>query len=510
MTSENLHRMSKGAEELRRMSADRAALLCYRDSEWYNNEEAAMMEMAHDPPSWDTMSAADAADAAPSSGLYPTDGEHLAYFNISHTPSTYPDSPEVSNTGLSMYQKAELPSFPSTSPTLRSGSYDGGTENSFFGRWDVSKFSEFSNVVEKAKERAKNLKRGTKELISLGSVDNIIVHPRGKSVGNNHYPYMLEYGGYDLKFWGNLEREPQNGHVRVRYAAEAVLEYGIDEAQRRLLDWLSGLGFTLTEERLSNVDLNICVPIPVGELTSLLENKELCVTDVQKDSRWRNHGKVETFYLGSRERTLVKIYDKRVELTSKCDNINKLMLTIQRHIGDEWFNSNRPITRVEFSFGRVTLKGWGINSLADFRAREHSIVDLSTFGWLRILAEPKVRGHENTALLHPHWLSVREEFLRCFDCLTAPLTKVGKKVSLDHKRLGQQLRGILRKLVGFKYGKVESLSEFRQCCCAIIRDKAEQEDVEKLNNWVAAFQSLKNCELGEDEGLEEFKLYDAG
>jgi hypothetical protein len=346
---------------------------------------------------------------------------------------------------------------------LRSGGYDGDTTNSFFGRWDAAKWLDFIKIVEKGKEGARHQKRGFKEFVSLGGLDGIIVHPRAKSVGNNHYPYMLEWGGYDLKFWGDPENEPALGHVRVRYGAEPILEYGIDEAQRRLLDWLSVLGFTLYPnggERLSNVDLNVCVPIAVPRFAQHVDDG-LCVTQVQKSGVWKMRNEVETFFLGNRNSTQMKIYDKRVELATKCDNIGKLILTIQRHIGDEWFNSDRPITRVEFSIGRDRLKSWGINPRAEFRARERAIVDLLTFKWFRILAKPKVRGHENTAELHEHWATVRAEFLRCFDGSTAPLTKVKKNVSVDLPKYGAAVMGYLVKMIAFKNGDVKRLSEFK-------------------------------------------------
>jgi hypothetical protein len=416
----------------------------------------------------------------------------------------------VSNAGLLKYHPAEFSSFSSTS-LLRSGCYDGDTKNSFFGCWDIPKRSATFNVLDDAQKRARQLKRGLKELIALGDVDNIIVNPSGKLVGNNKYKFFLQWGGNDFYIWGDPDKTPILGDVWIRYGAEPLYEYGIDETQRRALGWLSRIGFVPYPdgERLSQVDFNICVPIPVNEFESLTRKElgDFLVIKAKKEGGWRNSRKIETYSIGSHKSVLMKIYDKGAELTSRCDNFRKSTLFIQRCVGDDWFNSDLPITRVEFSVGRDWMNVYSIYSLADFRARERAIVDLLTFSWFRILAAPKVRGHENTAALHPHWLAVRQEFLRCYDGSTAPLTKVKKNVSIDLKRLGQQLLGIAIKMVAFKYGKAESDFVLRQRIYAIVRDLLKPEHREKLNNVVAAFESQKDCILGEDVGLEEFKQF---
>ena len=136
------------------------------------------------------------------------------------------------------------------------------------------------------------------------------------------------------------------------------------------------------------------------------------------------------------------------------------------------------------------------------------MVDLLTKKWFRILAEPKVRGHENTASMHAHWEVVRAEFLRCFDGSTVLLERVEKHVSVDMKRLGQQLAGIATKMVAFKYGNVESLTEFRLLASGMLRALLHKEHIEKLQNIVAAFETQTGGKLGITEGLDEFKAFE--
>ena len=353
-----------------------------------------------------------------------------------------------------------------------------------------------------------------KEFISLGG-ENVLVHPRGKPVGIDKYEYMIEWGGYDVKIWDNPEKPPANGHVRVRYGADVLAEYGWDESQQRLLDWLASLGFVPYSEfgeKLTRVDLNVCVPIAVSELESLIQNGH-AVSRVRKNVTWKDCLNAETYEIGQPSRVQMRIYDKKVELRNELDkNPRKHNLTIQRYIGTDWINSGRPITRIEFSIGRTTMNSWGednkpIYTLADFRARERAIVELLTRHWYRILEHPKVRGHENTAKLHPHWETVDAEFQRCYDGSTAKLEKVKKKVSVDPKRLKQMLRGIVIKVGAKQHGSVESLHEMRTVASRIVRALLTNEDIEVWNNIVAVFETQNCCKLGSDEGLEEFKQF---
>ena len=65
------------------------------------------------------------------------------------------------------------------------------------------------------------------------------------------------------------------------------------------------------------------------------------------------------------------------ELRSKKSSLVKETFFIARYIGDEWINSDRPITRVEISLDREALKYLGVNTFADIKEREHAIVNLS-------------------------------------------------------------------------------------------------------------------------------------
>ena len=140
----------------------------------------------------------------------------------------------------------------------------------------------------------------------------------------------------------------------------------------------------------------------------------MCVSHVPlringKKKQWGKH--IETFDTGDIARCQLCIYDKRLEINKKMnkETAAKYTKTIE-NIGEEWWNSNRPITRIEFRLSRSALKALGVDSLEDFRRREHAIVEYLTHHWFRLLEKEKVRGTENEAAVHPLWERVRSLF----------------------------------------------------------------------------------------------------
>ena len=152
------------------------------------------------------------------------------------------------------------------------------------------------------------------------------------------------------------------------------------------------------------------------------------------------------------------------------------------------------------------MNQYGIYSLADFRAMERAIVDVLTWQWFRFLACPQVRGHENTTPLHPHWEKVRSEFDRCFSGSSAPLAKVEKYVSPDVSRLELQYRGLEKKILALKYGRMASVEEARRVAALYARDGVDKKYVEDVNNIVASYEIRNACKLG--EGTTEMIGYD--
>ena len=402
-----------------------------------------------------------------------------------------------------------------TENRLPSGSYDGGLENALFGVWNRDAWQESEAKMIAGRDKACDCKRGQVSVIELGG-ENVIVSPIAKkTVGVIPYPYLLEWGGYDIRICADWEKQPELGDVRVRYGAIPLLEHGVDPAHQRLVDWLAKIGFTTTQEKLTRVDVNVLLLEPVTDFKSIID-AGCYVTQAKNRGEWGSMKDITTYQIGNRKSTFFRMYDKRSEMLNDVGS-PKWKLTIDRLIGWDVWASGCPITRFEFSLGRTFMKKYGIYSLADFRAMEQDIVDVHTWQWIRFLASPKVRGHENTAPLHPHWEKVRAEFLRCFPGSTTSLQEAREAVKRakanaapDVYRLVLQYRGLQRKILARTKGRSASVEETKKRAAALARGCVNQEFHDEMNNLVDAYQIRNDCTLGQQdveciEGFEDYQ-----
>ncbi|GHT25071.1 hypothetical protein FACS189419_10030 [Planctomycetales bacterium] len=65
--------------------------------------------------------------------------------------------------------------------------------------------------------------------------------------------------------------------------------------------------------------------------------------------------------------------------------------------GEEFLIDGLLLTRIEFRLGRDALKHLRIDTIADLEEKESSLAEWLPRNWFRLLEEPAVRGHENTA-----------------------------------------------------------------------------------------------------------------
>jgi hypothetical protein len=195
--------------------------------------------------------------------------------------------------------------------------------------------------------------------------------------------------------------------------------------------------------------------VPMDDFAYLLDNKNNhVVTKLRKKAEHGTMTRVETVEIGSISGVQFCFYDKGRELRAKKSNIVKEALFIRDCVGDEWYNSGRPITRVEIRLGRDALKSLGIDSVSDLQKSERGIIDLLTTEWLRILAAPKVRGHENTAAIHPIWERVRNLFFLYFTGNEVSVHwEGGDSLSCDPVALEKQALGCISKALAFRFGE---------------------------------------------------------
>jgi len=351
-------------------------------------------------------------------------------------------------------------------PEFSHAGYDGGVVVGFGGTWRSSQFSDLLSILEAAKEEAGDACKGGLEGLPLilGGVE-VLVSPKGGLAGGSEakggvvYKYRFFCQGVEFLIHSNPSDHIQP--VRVRYGAESVQGHRnrfFDVNFGFVVPFLERLGLDVESEKLSRVDMQCLIDVPMSEFSYLLnaENKHVVTKLRKKSEHGTMSGRVETIEIGSVSNVQFCFYDKGRELRAKKSNILKEALFIRDCVGDEWYNSGRPITRIEIRLGRDALKCLGIDSVSDLQKRERGIIDLLTSEWLRILASPKVRGHENTAAIHPVWERVRNLFFEYFTGSEVDvLWKKRESVSCDPDALEKQALGCISKALAFRHGEQE-------------------------------------------------------
>jgi hypothetical protein len=359
-------------------------------------------------------------------------------------PSSGP-SPQLLTGGIPCTENespATLP-FPETLE-FSHGGYDGGTEVGFDGTWNPMKFPRLLEIFEEAKERAEEVQKGPAGFPFNLAGEEILMMPTGGRVGGLLYKFRFIAGG--VEFLVHSDPPENRQPVRVRYFSESVqgdrnrfydVHYGF------VLLYLQRLGLVVHSDKPSRVDMQILIDVPMSEFCQSKRDNHI-VRKVRKRAYFGRDDLVdETMTWGGLPKVQIQIYDKGKELRSKKANILKEADFIARCVGDEWFNGDRPITRIEFRLGREALKGFGVDMVDDLRKRERGIIDLLTWDWLRILKEPKVRGHENDAELHPIWERVRHLFMTYFSGSEVDVRFERKRVTnCDPAALERQALGL--------------------------------------------------------------------
>jgi hypothetical protein len=408
-------------------------------------------------------------------------------------------SPQLLTGGIPSTISPQSPSLPLEEvPEYSHGGFDGGIEIGFDGTWSPLKFSGLIETLEEAKNCAGEIQKGPEGfVIELGG-EEVLVMPTGGKVGGLLYKYRFLCRGVEFLVHSNPPKNRQP--VRVRYLAESLIGNNFFAVHEQfVMPFLKRLGLTVHADKPSRIDMQVMIDVPVSEIIRLFEEGHV-VTKLRKGSVDFTLGKVlnkETLTLGSASKVQVCIYDKGKELRSQKSNVIKEAYFIERCIGDEWINSGRPITRVEVRLGREALKCLGVNTVADLKERERGIVDLLTHDWFRILEKPKVRGHENTAAMHPVWERVRTLFGSYFS--GADVTDVkwerNQSVSCDAVALERQALGCLSKALACRFGEQSSRRGSVDLAAGWV-DRVQNELHEKLNCFAEHVRVKTGIELG--------------
>jgi len=279
-----------------------------------------------------------------------------------------------------------------------------------------------------------------------------------------------------LKFL--IHSNPKGGlqPIRLRYGFESLAARNLFFVHASVLEFLQELGFTVTKEVVSRVDLQVMLFRNISEFMQPLFANRV----VKRGQAYSFHGEgnkpITSYTLG--KAIQLCIYDKREELIKKFDEV-KMSLIVNDCLNGEF---PEELTRVEFRLRRDALKYLGVNTMQDLLEREHAIVDYLTFDWFRLLAEDKKSksGHERRQALAPVWQEVRESFFKYFPGCSVenrkPIDrniKGRREVNCTGESLVKQAVGCLATAAALVKGTFETETEALSFVTDIFADKVK-------------------------------------
>lgn len=372
------------------------------------------------------------------------------------------------------------------------GGYDGGVELGFDGKWVEQAFERVIATLEAGRIAAQQ-KHNDARFVTLCD-RQFLVQPYGGGKAVN-YRYILEGDGVKLYF----HHKPDGGiqPIRLRYGFESLIGCNLFRVHDDIRQWLGKLGFVIEKETLSRVDLQVMVHRETSEFLRLITSGHM-VTKVRK---WANHGNgssAETFKIGSDIE--ICIYDKAAEMLKAIvsDPIKYGLMTLVC-FGQDWYPSAKPVTRIEFRLRRDALKVKGINTMQGLQEIEPALVEWLTTKWFRILAEPKVRGHENKQQVHPIWQEVQSLFHAYFPGVNGIRREIPpnskRQLSCEVMPLIKQAGGCLATAIALKFGKQPSKQQVMHLVNAML-ETLDERILERTNTRADEFQITTGVRTG--------------
>ncbi|MDR0338200.1 MAG: hypothetical protein LBI18_14040 [Planctomycetaceae bacterium] len=334
-------------------------------------------------------------------------------------------------------------------PEGRWGGFDGGVEVGFEVQWDKEQFSAHLEVLAEGRQQAEGNDEKNPVYLNLGDY-YFAIKPSGAKAGL-YYKFVLE--GCGVKVYLHHDPPKNRQGIRIRYQFESLIRFDLYSLHAKLREWLESLGLTIIKETVSRVDMQVMTLRKTHDYLKLIVNDH-AITRAQKDVFYRKYKRLETYTIGSDIELC--IYDKLSELADK-GNVEKAAL-MKKYVFDcaGGVGDGSGLTRIEFRLRRDALRPLGINTIDDLYRKETALVDWLTSHWFRILDKPKVRGHENTAAIHPLWVEVQELFQHYFPGSDKERESIvwshDDSVRCEPEALEKQAAGCLASAVALRYG----------------------------------------------------------
>ncbi|MDR2705766.1 MAG: hypothetical protein LBC02_08310, partial [Planctomycetaceae bacterium] len=283
------------------------------------------------------------------------------------------------------------------------GGYDGGVEAGFDGVWSPSQFETLKETLCVAKQAADDNDLDA-SYVELGGW---LWKVSAKGTGGNgpKYKFVLEHHGIKLYIHNN----PKSGiqPVRVRFGFHALCKCNLFECVRTLKKVLLSIGFRITVEKISRVDMQILLERPIQDFVDAMHHDTvvtLCRGSREIHENIRT-GRLETILYQSGT-TEMEIYDKRAQILQTDKETYELFRRFVLGSG----SLPDELTRVEFRFRRDALRRYGINTFEELQASALALIQIATSEWFRILDRAKDKGNEARQKICPLWQEVIDQF----------------------------------------------------------------------------------------------------
>lgn len=367
-------------------------------------------------------------------------------------------------------------------------------EIGFEGEWDSDKFSALKSALQVGKDLASESPNSS-ALIEIGD-HTVSIDACGANMGL-HYRFKFQLNGVTFFVHHNTPKGRQG--VRIRYGAMSLINRSLYDIHATVLQFLSDLGFSVTKEVISRMDMQVTVGL---DILSVLEPiySGCAVSRSRDDVLYRNGGIERTYLIGKRGRLQLNIYDKSLEMRKmQVSNPAKFQLMIDEHFGGD-FSFEEPLTRVEYRLWRDVLRLLEINTVEDLRKAETNLANWLTKTWFRILDVPKaaVKGHEKEAGIHPHWQKIQEAFLRFFTgeghAPVAIKFNREKPISCEADSLLKQAKGCLKTALALMFGTQSTVEGIYSTLFAWV-DGIKQELFEGTNERALKLRVLTGLQV---------------
>jgi hypothetical protein len=170
------------------------------------------------------------------------------------------------------------------------GGYDGGFESGFQGTWNPEIFSHLTERL--------NSKRIEGEVSSIEICGrHFVLRAHGAGGGECvYYRYIIEGGGWRVYF--HHEPSAQFQPVRVRFGFECLCGCSLFDVHAEFMAWLRKIGFTVTDEKITRIDMQIMTMRPVAEYVGLVA-KGCVVKRAKKGNFHVESNNMSSFAFGS-------------------------------------------------------------------------------------------------------------------------------------------------------------------------------------------------------------------